>query len=113
MTGQEERRKYKRLNESFNVKISQKQGGKGATSINVGKSQNISACGILLKHDQLFEVGSLVNVNFLKPNSFDIFNSDGKVVRADKNSDGSYDLAIEFHNLSGDDIKTLDYLLSK
>ena len=66
-----------------------------------------------MKHDHSYEVGTMVNVNFLKPNSFEIFNSDGKVVRVDENSDGTYDLAIQFQNLSDEDIKTLDYLLSK
>ena len=113
MSEKNERRKYSRVKNKFNVKINKKSDGKIETSLKVGKVSNISASGILLTHDQSFEIGTIVNVNFLKPNSFEIFNSDGTLVRVDENFDGTYDLAIEFFGLSEEDMKTLDYLLAK
>jgi len=48
----------------------------------------------------------------LKPNSFDFFESSGKVVRSKDNNDGTFEIAVTFENLTEVDKKNLDYYLS-
>lgn len=113
MTDHDERRKYKRVSNNFNVKINLKEKSSRASSMEIGKSTNVSACGILLTYDKALEVGDIINIKFMKPNSFEIFSSDAKVVRVDDNGKNGYEVAAEFINISQDDEKKLDYILSR
>ena len=106
----DDKRKYKRIKSDFNVRVKQFDAG---ITISNAKSINVSATGVLFRHDKPLEIGSMVKLMFLKPNSFDFFEGNAKVVRIEMGSgEKAYDIGIEFLELSESDQKKLDYYLS-
>jgi c-di-GMP-binding flagellar brake protein YcgR len=107
------KRDYTRVNNEFNVRIvvENKKNRKAATEINTSKSINISATGLLITCNEKLDVGTILHITFMRPNSYDFFKGSGKVVRVEEESDGSYKTGIHFMDLSPQDVKTLDYYL--
>ena len=107
------KRIFERVDEDFAVRIMVVGGERKIKpgENDIVKSINASASGLLLKTTENIEVGSRLKVRFLKPNSFDFFDSLGVVVRSSENDKGSYEVAVNFANLSEDDIKDLDHYL--
>ena len=107
-----ERRKYQRVKSHFNIKIdrvAESNAGSGSTFV-IGKSIDISASGVLFRYDKLIELGEIIKVTFLKPNSFEFFRGKAKVVRTEINPDNkTYDIGIVFIELTQDDTKELNY----
>jgi len=111
-----ERRKYRRVKSDFDIKID--------TAIDVmeisnysfktGKSIDISASGVLFRYNKLVELGTIIKVTFLIPNSFEFFEGKAKVVRTEINPDNeTYDIGIEFADLNNNDADELNYYVLK
>jgi|GEM_PF-6206643 len=104
----DERRKYKRVKNQYEVKIKISKDNKHDT----GKSVNMSACGVLIKSNKPFDVGALINARFINPESKDIFESTAKVIRVEMNADNkTYDIGIEFIDLNDEEEKNLNHFL--
>jgi c-di-GMP-binding flagellar brake protein YcgR len=111
-----ERRKYRRVKSSFNVKVNTDMDVKdvGTYSLKIGKSIDISASGVLFRYDQLIGLGTIVRVTFLKPNSFEFFQGTAKVVRTEINPDNeTYDIGIVFIGVDKGDVEDLNYYLTR
>ena len=108
-----EKRKYRRIKSDFNVRVKHPEPETALTGMSFAKSANVSATGVLFYHDRPVETGSILNVKFLKPNSFDFFEGDAKVVRVEAGEDENfYEIGIQFIGLSESDEKKLNYYLS-
>ncbi|MCP4137804.1 MAG: PilZ domain-containing protein [bacterium] len=109
----EEKRTYLRIANEFNVRIAKEKAIDDIRDLNidVGKSINISGSGLLITIREPVEIGARIRVTFLKPNTFDFFESFGRVVRIEDNEDGTYELAIGFVDQTATDAKRLDYYL--
>lgn len=108
-----ERRKFKRLGGDFRVQIDLLESETDANPVpESGKIGNISAAGILLRHSKPLEIGRIVDLTFLSPNSFEIFKVSARVVRVDINRDESCEIGVEYINLLPEDERRLDYFLS-
>lgn len=107
------KRKYVRVNDEFSVRVVQKDDAyrRGIHEIKTTRSINVSASGILINSSEPLKIDSIVNISFIKPNTFDFFRGAGRVVRVEKNKDGTYRIAIQFINLNEKDMKELDYYL--
>jgi c-di-GMP-binding flagellar brake protein YcgR len=104
-----ERRKFKRINSDLEVKIK----NKNKNIIDQGQSVNMSACGILIQYNKSLEIGALINVKLLKPNTKEFFDSNAEVVRVELNPDNkTYDIGLQFLNLTKDAENKLDEYLS-
>lgn len=110
----EERRHYNRINNQFNVRIARelKDNEFKDMAIDVAKSVNISATGMLLNIKEPLEIKEIVRITFLKPNTFEFFESLARIVRIEENGDSTYKVGLNFFNLSTVEIKQLDYYLS-
>jgi hypothetical protein len=113
MTGVEGKRDYVRVSDEFNVRLVKRddESRLGAMEINASKSVNVSASGLLLTLNEKLDVGSIFNITFLKPSTFEFFKGLGKIVRVEKEYDGSYKVGIRFLNLTDEDMKMLDYYI--
>ncbi|MDY6933874.1 MAG: PilZ domain-containing protein [Spirochaetota bacterium] len=106
-----DRRRYKRLRGEYNVRIKMKDNVK--QQIDQGRSVDVSAGGILIQFSKSIDIGKMINVRFLRPNSFEFFEGDAKVVRCElSKNDTSYYLGIEFINLTKKEKQKLDYYLT-
>ena len=117
MDNSKERRQYVRVNDEFNVRLAQRKKQKEFVDleIDIAKSVNVSANGILVNIKNKIGIGDLVRVTFLKPNSFDFFEGMWKIIRIEEDFDGSkesYALAISFFDLSDAELKKLDYYIT-
>ena len=107
-----ERRRYNRIKSEFNIKIDQVSKKETIFEIETGNSVNVSASGILFQYNKKLDPGEKLTVKFLKPNSFDFFSAEAKVVRAIKNPrSDSYEVAIDFTNLNPKEMQKLEYYL--
>lgn len=110
----DERRKYIRVKSNFNVKIDIDAKKIRHFFSNVGKSIDISGSGVLFRYNKLVELGTIIKLTFLMPNSFDFFEGKAKVVRTEINPDNkTYDIGIVFIDLNEDDKGTLNYYVTK
>jgi hypothetical protein len=109
----EGKREYVRVYDEFSVRLVKKddKSVKDTLEINTSKSINISAKGILVNTDEKLDVGTIISITFIKPNSFDFFKGTGKVLRVEEDSDKTYKVAINFMDLSPEDMRTLDYYI--
>jgi len=109
-----ERRKYIRVKSNFNIKIDIDAKKIRNFFSKVGKSIDISGSGVLFRYDKLVELGTIIKLTFLMPNSFDFFEGKAKVVRTEINPDNkTYDIGIVFIDLNEDDKDTLNYCVTK
>jgi len=108
-----DKRKFRRVNKKFLVRIVQRISENEVIDLNLTKveSINVSASGLLVHVDRPIGIDSLVKVSFLKPNSFDILEIEGDVIRIENVKDGSYSLAINFLSLTAKDKRDLAYYL--
>jgi hypothetical protein len=113
MTGVDGKRDYIRVSDEFNVRLVKRDNDsqRGAMEINATKAVNVSASGLLLTMNERLDVGSILSITFMKPNTFEFFKGSGKIVRIEKEYDGSYKVGIRFLNLTDEDMKMLDYYI--
>ncbi len=106
-------REFVRVNGRFNVRIVARDRSArfGAREINASRSINISAGGMLINTVERLAAGTLVNITFMKPNTFEIFKGSGTVVRVDDDADGTCRVAINFIDLTDQDKQDLDYYI--
>jgi len=106
-------RKYNRIKSDFNVRAIIPNAGDGLRGIKTGKTKNVSATGVLFHNETILDIGTIINVKFLKPNSFDFFESSAKVVRVEIPPDGKgYEIGVQFIDLTPETEKKLNYYLS-
>ncbi len=106
-------RKYKRIKSDFDVRVIIPGKGKIHKGITTGKTKNVSATGVLFHNDIILDIGAIINVKFLKPNSFDFFDGEAKVVRVEIPADGKgYEIGVQFINLTPEYEKKLDYYIT-
>lgn len=110
----DERRKYIRVKSNFNIKIDIDAKKIRHFFSNVVKSVDISGSGVLFRYNKLVELGTIIKITFLMPNSFDFFEGKAKVVRTEINPDNkTYDIGIIFIDLNEDDKSTLNYYVTR
>ncbi len=114
MKANNEKRKFERIDNEFSVRITKntEKGGIKELSIDLAESINISGSGLLINIKEPIETGTQVRVMFLKPNSFDIFDCNGKVVRIDNKKEKSHSVGIDFIGLSDSDKEKLNYYIT-
>ncbi len=106
-----ERRNFTRIKGAFNVRIREEDDD--SLKMSHAKSVDISAGGILLKYSKPINIGKKINVRFLRPNSFEFFEGNARVIRCEVAPDGkAYYIGIEFIELSEENVKKLNYFLS-
>lgn len=113
MTSQEERRSYRRVENRINVRLARQDSASeiGDVMIDVAKSVNISANGMLIHTKERLAMQEVINVMFLKPNSFEFFEGLGRVVRVEENPNNAYMVGLHFFDLSQSEINNLNYYL--
>jgi c-di-GMP-binding flagellar brake protein YcgR len=114
VTLQDERRQYRRVEGQFNVRVAREVNTNTFKDmmIEVAKSVNISANGILIHTKERLEMQEILSVTFLKPNTFEFFEGFGKVVRVEKNKEEAYMVGLHFFNLSTSEINNLNYYIN-
>src|SRR4030042_2771939 len=102
MAEKETKRDYVRVNDEFNVRLVRMNdtAPHAALEIYNSKSINISGNGLLINTKEKLDGGSILNIQFMKPNTFDFFKGVGKVVRIEQDQDDSFRVGINFINLS-------------
>ena len=106
-----ERRNYRRIKGVFNVRV--KEEDDSSLQLSHGKSIDVSAGGILFRYNKPVQIDRMINVRFLRPNSFEFFVGNAKVTRCELSPNGKYYyIGIEFIDLKEEDIKKLDYFLT-
>jgi hypothetical protein len=108
----DKKRDFTRVNDQFGVRLVNQKGSGDALEINSSKSINISGSGLLVNANEKLENGAILNVTFMKPNTFDFFRGIGKVVRVEQDGDDSYKIAINFIDMTPDDMKKLNYYIT-
>jgi c-di-GMP-binding flagellar brake protein YcgR len=113
VTTQEDRRRYHRIENDFNVRIAReiKSNEFKDMVIDTAKSINISASGLSMHLKERLEPRELVRVTFLKPNTFEFFEGLARVVRVEEKKEETYTVALHFFNLSTTEMSNLDYYL--
>ncbi len=104
-----EKRKYKRFQFELDVRFTT-NGRTGNPKGLIGKSIDISACGILIKTDKKLNVDEKLKLSFLMPNSFKFFKGSGKVVRT-LEVDESWNTGIELIDVNTEGLRELNYYL--
>lgn len=106
-----ERRNYRRIKGVFNVRV--KEEDDDSLQLSHGKSVNVSAGGILFKYNKPIQLDKIINIRFLRPNSFEFFEGNAKVTRCELSPNSKfYYIGIEFIDLTEEDVKKLDYFLT-
>ena len=106
------RRRYQRLSGKFKIQIDLPDEHKAPAVFDIGEIDNISAAGILMRYAKPIDIGTIVQVTFLGPNSFDIFKVDTRVLRVNPKPDKTYEIAVEYVDLSPEDEQRLDYFIT-
>lgn len=102
---QDERRKFRRLKTKVKVDISYTDPETDVTSLLTRPvSKNLSASGLLIRHDKPLAVGSDVVLKFLLPEEKRYVMTFAKVVRVDAVEEGkAFDIGICFTNVRPED----------
>ncbi len=110
-----DKRAFKRFSKEFSIRVSKKDPEKSVTEIISyhGKAINISGSGLFLNLDQTVETGDTIKLTFLKPNTFYFFDGPGRVVRIGESDNSTWDIGIEFTDISQQDARMLDYYLQQ
>ena len=114
MINQDDRRRYNRIDDQFNVRVARevKNDGFKDMAIDIAQSVNVSASGMLLHIREPLKLKEIVRVTFLKPNTFEFFEGLARVIRVEEDKNKSYLVGMNFFNLSTVELKKLDYYLT-
>jgi c-di-GMP-binding flagellar brake protein YcgR len=114
VTSQEERRLYRRVENQVNVRLAREDNANELKDvmIDVAKSVNISANGMLIHTKERLSMQEVISVMFLKPNSFEFFEGLGRVVRVETNNNNAFMVGLHFFNLSPSELNNLNYYLN-
>jgi c-di-GMP-binding flagellar brake protein YcgR len=113
MTQNDERRRYQRVTGQFNVRVAReiKDNQFRDMAIDVANSVNISAGGMLIHIREHLDLREIVRVTFLKPNTFEFFESLARVIRLEENKDKTFTVGLHFFNLSTSEMTNLEYYI--
>lgn len=112
MVNPNELRKYKRVKENVNIKIDIVDSGKRSGKFEIAEAENLSASGVLLRYDKPLEIGQLINVSFMAPNSFDMIRSKAVVVRVEITPEKLWEIGVSFLEMEKEAEKSLDFYLT-
>lgn len=114
MTASEERRRYHRVENDFNVRIAREVRVNQFKDlvIDTGRSINVSASGMSVRIRERLDPRELVRVTFLKPNTFEFFEGLARVIRVEEKKDSTFTVGLHFFNLSTSEMNNLDYYIS-
>jgi len=108
-----ERRAYKRISDSLQIKFE-------VSNIDIimpstSYTKDISQGGFLFRTNNVLEVGSIINIKILLHKSDEFISSLAKVVRVEEIVEGKiYDIGINFINITDNDIEKLSkYVTNK
>lgn len=115
MEDSSDRRRYRRFETAFNVRISKVEPRDNMREINstIAKALNLSGGGVFLSTAGQIDLGDVVHMYFLKPKSFEFFDGTGRVVRKSRNLTDHSGIAVEFLNLPETESKFIDYQLHR
>ena len=104
-------REYKRVRGDFDVRV--KIEDNDSFNIKRGKSIDVSGSGILLKYNKPLNIGKVISICFMRPNSFEFVECKARVVRSKLDPDTKlYEIAIEFFDIKEEDKKILDHFIT-
>ncbi|MDJ0763780.1 MAG: PilZ domain-containing protein [Myxococcota bacterium] len=108
-----EKRGYQRYNIEFDVRVSKPVGGgeKMGIESTIGRAKNLSGNGIFLNMENLTDVGDLLQMYFLKPNTFEFFKGTGRVVRKTDIDDATCGVGVQFLDIPESESLEIDYRL--
>lgn len=114
VTATEERRRYHRVENDFNVRIAREVRVNQFKDlvIDTGRSINVSASGMSVRIRERLDPRELVRVTFLKPNTFEFFEGLARVIRVEEKKDRTFTVGLHFFNLSTSEMNNLDYYIS-
>ncbi len=114
VTASEERRRYHRVENDFNVRIAREVRANQFKDlvIDTGRSINVSASGMSVHIRERLDPRELVRVTFLKPNTFEFFEGLARVIRVEEKKDSTFTVGLHFFNLSTSEMNNLDYYIS-
>ena len=112
MAHPKEMRKYKRVKENVNIKIDIPEKDTLTSGFEIGEAENISASGVLLRYDKPLEIGQIIHVSFMNPNSFDMISSKAVIVRVEITPEKLWEFGVAFLDMSKEDEKHLDFYLT-
>jgi hypothetical protein len=114
MAMNEGNRNYSRVKKDFNVRLVHQCGAsrRSIVEINSSRAINVSGNGLLVNTSEKLDAGMILNVTFMKPNTLDFFKGKGKIVRVERIHDGTYNIGINFLDLSREDMSKLDYYIT-
>lgn len=108
----EEKRKFKRVNYSYEVLISLPNDEfEEEYTILSANSVNLSAGGILFKHPDMIEQNTEISMAFFPPHTQTIIGVVGKVIRVEKEED-HYLIVVEFDRFTEGSQQQLNSLLN-
>ena len=98
MDVKKEKRRSKRTEHKFNVKINQHKPSEDSTknTAYAGKAINISKSGICISISEHVNIGDMLEIIFVKPETFHVYNGLGKVVRVSDIDSSNYEIGIDF-----------------
>jgi hypothetical protein len=101
MKGAEERREFIRVSDQFNVRLVKRESGTSTVMLEMPDSSsiNVSGSGLLVNMNEKAEPGTMLNVIFMKPRTFDMFKATGRIVRVEQAADGTFNAGIHFIDL--------------
>lgn len=110
----DEKRRYSRLKTEVKVDISYTDPETDVTSLLTRPvSKNVSASGLLIRHNKPLAVGSDVVLKFLLPEEKRYVMTFAKIVRVDAVEEGkAYDIGICFTNARLEDIERINKYIS-
>ena len=115
MVSQQEKRRFRRQQTAFDVRIERASPSSKDFSLDicVGQTVDMSAGGMYFKLKEFIDVDEVVGLQFVTPNTFDIFHGTARVVRTAKNADQTYSVALEFLEISEEQRSVIDYHLHR
>jgi len=106
------KRQFDRVKEELTIKLFLKF-DKGLNFKQIdGKTIDVSAAGMLIHMNEQLNPGDIINIHFLKPNSFEMLSLNSKVIRSVLEN-SFYETAVEFIEMTEHDKQKLNYYLTK
>jgi c-di-GMP-binding flagellar brake protein YcgR len=103
----EERRKFRRVKAQVQVEMQKYESEPMLLSSSEAASKDVSAAGILMKHDEQLPVSQTVLARFSLPGEKTELEITGRVVRC-REVEGGYEIALEFLDPSANEIEQIE-----
>jgi c-di-GMP-binding flagellar brake protein YcgR len=109
---EKERRKFKRIQSSFEIIISflDKKSNQDGTKLRA-ESINVSANGILFNYGENLKIGTYLLMSFFPTDSADEIIAEGMIIRSKKKKDDLFSIAVHFTEFEKGDETELNEIL--